>query len=408
MPLEASEIHAGREAGHGVMRPPTTRWRSRRHSGAIPRGLDGGANARFGESMPRRISLLYLGRRGALPTFTLELSRALVNQGHRVQLLLSEMVAHATDFMALDADTSFLPTFSRAHGAISQVAKLPRLRARTDDLIRAFEPEVVIETMAHVWSPALESVLKKRGVPRATIIHDARAHPGDPTALVTDWLVASSLRADRIVTLSRHVAEQLASRRPDVTSLWHPDMPLGPASQMLPQTPLRVLTFGRLHAYKGLDLLVEGAELARASGAQFQLEVRGQGQIERLRARLNALGALVDAQWQSETDLSDALSRCHVVAATYREASQSGLIAVANAAQRPSLATPVGALPEQVRDGVTGLIAARPDARAIADCLVRLAMEPDLAPRLAQGLAQAAPGRSMASFVSALLLAVTR
>jgi len=354
---------------------------------------------------PRRISLLYLGRRGALPRFTLELARALIAQGHQVQLLLSEMAALPNAFAALGAETHFLPTFSRAHGAVTQIAKLPRIRAAADRALEGFRPDAVIETMAHVWSPALEGILKKRSVPRTTIVHDARAHPGDPTALVTDWLVASSLRADRVVTLSRYVADQLARRRAGVTALWHPDMPLGPAAPMPPVTPLRVLAFGRLHAYKGLDLLVDGAERARAAGAAFELEVRGQGAIAPLRARLDALGAHVDPQWQTEADLTEALARCHVVAATYREASQSGVIAAANAAGRPSLATPVGALPEQVRDGATGLVAARADAGAIADCLLQLANESELAPRLAGALAQEAPQRSMAAFASALTAA---
>lgn len=354
---------------------------------------------------PRRISLLYLGRRGALPRFTLELARALIAQGHSVQLLLAELVALSDAFCELEAETHFLPTFSRAHGALTQFAKLPRIRARAERVLHTFGPDVVIETMAHVWSPAVAGVIRKQGVPRVTIVHDARAHPGDPTALVTDWLVASSLRADRVVTLSRYVSDQLSRRHARITPLWHPDMPLGPAAAMAPVAPLRVLAFGRLHAYKGLDLLVEGAERARAAGAVFELEVRGQGRIEPLRSRLDALGARVEAHWQSEADLADALARCHIAAATYREASQSGVIAAANAAGRPSLATPVGALPEQVRDGVTGLVAARADAGAIADCLIRLAKEHDLAPRLAGALAQEAPQRSMAAFATALTAA---
>jgi len=293
-----------------------------------------------------------------------------------------------------------LPTFAHAHGAVTALANAPRLQRETAAALAAFRPDVAIETMAHVWSPLLEGVLRRSGVRRTVIVHDAHPHPGDPAAIVTRWLRASALRADKVVTLSRFVAAEIGAR---ATPLWHADMPLGPAAPMPAALRLRVLCFGRLHAYKGLDLLVEGAELARAEGARFDIEVRGEGRIAPLRVRLDALGADVDARWQSDAELAAALARCHVVAATYREASQSGVIAAANAAQRPSLATPVGALPEQVRSDATGLVAARTDARSVADCLVRLAAERDLVMRLASTLAAEAPARAMPAFARALL-----
>jgi glycosyltransferase involved in cell wall biosynthesis len=70
------------------------------------------------------------------------------------------------------------------------------------------------------------------------------------------------------------------------------------------------------------------------------------------------------------------------------------------------LATPVGALPEQVRHGETGLVAARADTTAIADALQTLAGDRALVVRMAQTVAREAPARSMDGFVRALLAAL--
>jgi glycosyltransferase involved in cell wall biosynthesis len=53
----------------------------------------------------------------------------------------------------------------------------------------------------------------------------------------------------------------------------------------------------------------------------------------------------------------------------YREASQSGIIAAAHGLGVPVVATPVGALPDQIRNGVDGIIARAVNAEALADAL---------------------------------------
>ena len=44
------------------------------------------------------------------------------------------------------------------------------------------------------------------------VVHDAAAHPGDVTGIVNRWLLRDAARADLVVTLSAHVARQLAER----------------------------------------------------------------------------------------------------------------------------------------------------------------------------------------------------
>src|SRR5690606_18003707 len=129
----------------------------------------------------------------------------------------------------------------------------------------------VVELMAHVWSPLLETTIRRAGARRVVFLHDWRAHPGDATALVTGWLAASARRGDRIVALSHHVATDIAAACPEqaakVLVLFHPDFDYGVTAPAPAGAPLRVVFLGRLAAYKGLDVFVSAAEQARARGA---------------------------------------------------------------------------------------------------------------------------------------------
>jgi glycosyltransferase involved in cell wall biosynthesis len=169
-----------------------------------------------------------------------------------------------------------------------------------------------------------------------------------------------------------------------------------------PAQLLRVLFFGRLQAYKGLDLCVEAVRRARARGAAIELTLAGEGALGPLRPALDEIGAIVVNRWLDDDTIGRLLGASDVVMATHRQASQSGVIAAAFGAGRPVLTTPVGALPEQVAHERTGLVAQDVTAQAVADALVRLNADRELLATLTANVCEEAPKRSMKAFVAAL------
>jgi glycosyltransferase involved in cell wall biosynthesis len=61
-----------------------------------------------------------------------------------------------------------------------------------------------------------------------------------------------------------------------------------------------------------------------------------------------------------------------VVVCPYIEASQSGVLALANAFGKPVVATTVGGIPEMIQHGKTGLLVPPRDARSLAEAVVTL------------------------------------
>lgn len=351
-----------------------------------------------------KLLYLYLGRRGAMPRFTLDLMRAAP-----APVLIAAQSELAGAFDALPGPVVKARLFASGPGAMLQAWRIGALRQALARLIKETRPDAVIELMPHLWSPFLEDVPRRMGVRRVAVLHDWRRHPGDLSGLANAWLTGSALRADRILTLSRYVADLARAARPDlsarITPLFHPDFPTETRPRAEGDRPLRVLFMGRLLAYKGLDLLVQAAAEAKHVGVALEISVCGEGDIRALRAPLAALGATVVNRWLSQDEIHRALQDCDVVAATYKEASQSGVVAAAFGAGRAVIATPVGALPEQVDDEHTGLVTRDVSAGAIAAALRRFAEQRDLLSHCEAEIARRAPQRSMAAFAAALAAA---
>lgn len=354
------------------------------------------------------VVFMYLGRRGAMVRFTLELARVVAAETElRATFVISSDVERLEEFLALrGVEVRVARLFNKSHGAITQLGRLQDLRTLLHQTVSGAEANVVIDLMPHVWAPLFDSSIRSAGAGRVAILHDWTAHPGDRSGVVGPWLVHSALSADKIVTLSRFVAREVARARPTVVGklaiLFHPDFQAPTVTPVEFAGPLRALFLGRLLAYKGLDLFVEGAELARARGVDLRVGVFGAGDISPLRSRLTALNAEVAEHWLTDAEIDAALARYDVVAATYREASQSGVVATGFGAGRPAIVTPVGALSEQVAHERTGLVTDSSSGEAVSRALARFANDRAFLLACADTIRKGAPARSMKAFLAAL------
>lgn len=354
-----------------------------------------------------KVLFLYWGRRGSLSWITLEIARHLAARSDAagaVSYSTGNELANALS--DLSPTTWPVTTFSRNIGALF---RLPRFRRQAKALVERLRREdfaAVVVLMSHVWTPLLGRRLAGTPIRYVVVAHDAARHPGDRTGRVHGWLLRDLDHADRIVTLSRAVADRLIAERTidagRIVTLAHPAIAYGAERSARGDGPLRVLFLGRIMAYKGLDLLVAAVERARREGADLELGVYGEGPIAGLEQRLAALGATVVNRWIEHGEIGAILGQYDVLVLPYIEASQSGVAAAAQGAGMPIVATPVGGLVEQVRDGVDGLVASAVTAEALADCLARLAGDRALLDRLSAGAAEETPAGGIVAFADAL------
>lgn len=234
--------------------------------------------------------------------------------------------------------------------------------------------DVVIVPMNFATAAPLAAGLRQ---PLVYFAHDPTPHPGDYAALgqrVTQALLVS--RASRVVALSHYAAGEL--KRLDLPALKLVTAPLSAVYEprmQLPrgEGPMSFLFAGRMMSYKGGDILA--AALAELGGRDdWRLTIAGAGPAlnDALRQRLSGANINIITAWMSEQDLESQIAACDILLAPYRSATQSGVVAQALAFGRPSVVTPVGALPEQIGDGAAGWIANAADARSLAEILVRV------------------------------------
>ena len=149
------------------------------------------------------------------------------------------------------------------------------------------------------------------------------------------------------------------------------------ATDLPPQPPLRLLVFGHVRSYKGLDMVFHTMEELANRGVDARLTVAGQfwQPLEPWHRQITDLGLAGRVELRSgyvpDDDLDALFAEHHLVVTPYRSASQSGVVPLAAAAGRPSVVTPVGGLPEQVTDGTDGVVAAGVTSCDLADAIVR-------------------------------------
>jgi colanic acid/amylovoran biosynthesis glycosyltransferase len=164
-----------------------------------------------------------------------------------------------------------------------------------------------------------------------------------------------------------------------------------PTRQPLEEPPL-LLCVGTLIPHKGFATAIEGAALALAGGADLRVEVIGDGPEDaRLRALVATLGVGDRVTFSGRRSNDYVLERLSIALAMLApceiqdDGDRDGLpvtILDAAACGVPAITTDVGAIPEFVVDGITGLIVAERNAGAIATAIGRLLDDHDLATRL--------------------------
>ncbi len=316
------------------------------------------------------------GRRGAGPRVAVELARGL-GTVPGIEALLS-LSADAEILRGPDAPRCDLPvpTYATAFGFAGRMLTAPLFLPGLAQRVRALAPDIALCAMPGPLDLVMAAALRRAGVPFLVVVHDADAHPGDGLPLQMQLQRALLRRAGGLVALSAHVAARLhaqgAVRGRTLLRAALPPLAFGPAPPALAHAgKLRLLSFGRLLPYKGLDLLA--AALA-SLGERPDLEVRvvGSGPESPALAQLRTLpGVAVENRWVPEAEVGALLAWADALVLSHREASQSGVAAAAIAARRWVVATCVGGLTEQLA-GEDLAILCEPTAAGVAGGLLRL------------------------------------
>lgn len=173
-----------------------------------------------------------------------------------------------------------------------------------------------------------------------------------------------------------------------------------------------VLFFGTLARYKGIDLLIEAFARVVREVPAAQLVIAGfpvagfdVGAHRALAGRLGIADAVYLAPgYVPAGEVAGWMDLASVAVFPYRDVYQSGALAAATTFGVPVVATRVGAMPEVIADGESGLLVPPEDVPALAGAVARLLRDPALAARLGARAAAEARGRAGWDAVAATVL----
>lgn len=242
--------------------------------------------------------------------------------------------------------------------------------------------------------------LQRRRARIALTIHDPKPHAGRDEAVARR---SNGMRAyvrgmaHVLVAHGEHCTGlvRAAARNGQVVVASAHGVILSPAVvSPVPGPPLRLFMFGRMEAYKGLEILLGALERLDGDGLAVQVELAGQGpEINRLGDRFRRLpGVVVHASFVPPAVVVASIQACHCVLLPYLSATQSGVLAAAFAGGRGVIASDTGGLADVVIDGRNGLLVPPGDVAALAQAIALLAAEPALASALGHGAATTAAG----------------
>lgn len=208
--------------------------------------------------------------------------------------------------------------------------------------------------------------------PVALVVHDPKPHSGD--LLSTFPLPARAISRTAELTsacLIVHSANLFQQIRPLLRRL-----PIGVVqhgADMAPQpSPVpherRLLIFGRLFAYKGVDTALTAFGLLPPEMADVKLVVAGRGPLASLARGQHNVDVLEG--YVGETDVDTLLGGARLVLLPYKDATQSGVGLQAVARGVPCIVSSEGGLPELVQDSSSTLVVPSDDPQRLAEAII--------------------------------------
>lgn len=250
--------------------------------------------------------------------------------------------------------------------------------------IRQFQPDVIHYQNGHLFFNLFLPLLRR--YPMVITIHDPRQHLGDKESLRTpQWLMDFGFRhADQVIVhgadLVNVVEREIGFKRSQIHVIPHIAIGQRPDAPADLESVPRLLFFGRIWEYKGLEYLIRAQPLVTAAipGAKFVIGGTGEDFERYRRMMVNPECFEVHNEWISDAERARMFAEASVVVLPYVEASQSGVIPIAYTYGKPVIATRVGGLPDMVEHEQTGLLVPPRDVESLASAIIRLLQNPEL------------------------------
>lgn len=322
--------------------------------------------------------------RGGIAAFNERLARALMEEGHEVEMVSFRFQYPSFLFPGTSQYSDApAPANLTIHNSVHSLNPLNWFLIGRQ--IRKKGPDILI---VRFWIPLMAPCL-------GTILRIVRKNHKTKIICIADNIIPHEKRwgdrlltryfikpIDAFITMSETVLHDLRAftQKP---ALLEPHPLYDHFGTSIPKNEARVklgidtnqfvfLFFGFIRKYKGLDLLLEAIAILKRKGIkEFRVLIAGEFYEDRkpYDSLIEALDVqellILKTHFIADADLRNYFCTADVVVQPYRSATQSGVTPLAYHFEKPMIVTNVGGLPAMVQHGQNGLVCA-PEPEAIA------------------------------------------
>lgn len=244
---------------------------------------------------------------------------------------------------------------------------------RIRKIINQFAPDVVYSPMKHPWEIFIVPFLKCKFTIQS--VHDVKRHQGENTPLdrLVKWLF--SYKSTKYVVFSEFSKKEL-SKSISEEKIW--TLPLGCTNSLSHKRELdlnfygRVLFFGRLIEYKGIDILLNSLDAVLQKHPKMKLVLAGRGDLSSYQHLLIKYNNNIELhnEWILNEDIDKYFRYVDFVIAPYVDATQSGVVPLSYVFGKPVIVSNSGGLSEQVVEGETGVVVEKRNVQALSNAIL--------------------------------------
>lgn len=315
--------------------------------------------------------------RGGIAQFAENLATKLDSRSHKIMMFTfkhqyPELLFPGSDQMDTDPRSFHLAT----HRVLTPYNPFTWFASIKD--IRAWQPDLLVVSywipfLAPAWGFILRSL---KGIKKVFLIHNVEFHE---KWLLADKLTRYALRsADAFVTLSgtsSKALDDLYNPVPErkLLQLFHPLYEyLRLPGQESKEIKKKILFFGFVKFYKGLDILLRAMPVVLAQFPEMKLVVAGDvyGDKKLYLDLIDYLGLKNNVElhfrYISDNEIEGFFESCDACILPYRSATQSGVALLSYSFEVPVIASRVGGIEEAVIDNVNGFLVEPENPQALA------------------------------------------
>lgn len=341
------------------------------------------------------IVINYTGRKGGGALVAYEMSKALLDKGEAVVAILSTQIENIKMWKTLGLERIItVKTYSnKVNFIINTLLFNIRFRNKILEEMKEYEIKAVYSPMLTFWTGYINCLFPK--AKKIVVCHDPVPHSGESKILQLLGHRGKELEsADEIIVHSRRFVQYVQDKYGKAYY-----MPLGPHSLYrmaenkrnivsYNSDTINFLFFGRIEAYKGLDILAEAYGKLKKEHAEITLTIIGNGDFSNYEKQYSKLHDVnIINRWIRDEEVESVFLGNNLInICPYKDATQSGVVLVAYSYGVPVIATKTGGLTEQVVDGKTGFLVRPNDANELEAAMRKFIQNDNLIQKLQQGI----------------------